>query len=166
MSLSNNVVKQHDCFETTFNNSPIYDGIISRLSPASCFWLPRACGTTHRAVGDFTTRVYNINRHLLHLFDDPVKFQMLQAHTGKLISGSYALQFFDRMHYPSSNVDIYVNPGHSKEVGLWLIEQGSYTFKPQETNANKTFLATIGDDLLPQSSIVSMLQLHYGSKSI
>ncbi|KAI0677691.1 hypothetical protein C8Q78DRAFT_1066155 [Trametes maxima] len=49
--------------------------------------------------------------------------------TGTLISGSTALQFFDRTLYPESDLDLYVHMRHRREVGRWLLEEG-YKFVP------------------------------------
>jgi len=48
------------------------------------------------------------------------------------ISGSTALQFFDRSFYTDSDLDIYVEHRYCKPVALWL-ESIGYTFK----NRNK-----------------------------
>ncbi|KAI0638623.1 hypothetical protein C8Q77DRAFT_1215387 [Trametes polyzona] len=55
--------------------------------------------------------------------------QALRSRTGTLISGSCALQFFDRTVYPESDLDLYVHMQHRREVGRWLIEEG-YTYAP------------------------------------
>ena len=44
-----------------------------------------------------------------------------------LISGSTALQFFDRTHYPDSDLDIYVEHGHVNCIAQWL-ESIGYAF--------------------------------------
>ncbi|EIW61531.1 uncharacterized protein TRAVEDRAFT_27113 [Trametes versicolor FP-101664 SS1] len=55
----------------------------------------------------------------------------MQARTGTLVSGSSALQFFDRTLYPESDLDLYVHARHRREVGRWLVEEG-YAFAPTE----------------------------------
>ena len=112
------------CF---FFNPPIYDNILPMLSPATCVRLARACVAAFNAVNNINKCAYNINRHLSHFFDDPLGFWSLQARTGTIISGSNALQFLDRTFYLTSDLDIYVNPGHTKEVRLRLIQQGGYS---------------------------------------
>lgn len=56
-------------------------------------------------------------------------FRYLQACTGTVISGSTALQFFDRSFYPESDLDIYVPMAWRLKVGHYLSEQG-YRFVP------------------------------------
>ena len=127
MSFGGNQVTQRHEVNTFFFNPPIYDNILSTLSPATCVRFARACVATFNAVNDFNKRAYNINCHLSHFFNDPLGFWSLQARTGTIISGSNAFQFLDRTFYPTSDLDIYVNPGHTNEVGLWLIQQGGYS---------------------------------------
>lgn len=74
-------------------------------------------------------RAYDVHRLLGRFFADPLDFRSLQARTGTVISGSVALQFFSRAHYPSADLDLYLHMRHRKEVGLWVVEQG-YDFVP------------------------------------
>ena len=46
-----------------------------------------------------------------------------------MISGSAALQFFNRCTYSGSGLDIYAHMRHRLEVGSWLICEG-YAFVP------------------------------------
>jgi hypothetical protein len=110
---------------------PIFETIFSNLSPASLVRFARLCRLARIAISLFFERAFNVNRHLLRFVSNPISFRSLQARTGTLISGSNALQFLDRTFYPESDLDLYTHPGHSKEVGLWLIQEG-YTFLPGE----------------------------------
>lgn len=56
-----------------------------------------------------------------------------------LVSGSAALQFFDRSFYPESDLDLYVSVQFYKQVGNFLLNEG-YVFTPdskQFHNFNK-----------------------------
>jgi len=48
------------------------------------------------------------------------------------ISGSTALQFFDRSFYADSDLDIYVEHRYCKPIALWL-ESIGYSFRPRKT---------------------------------
>lgn len=48
------------------------------------------------------------------------------------ISGSTALQFFDRSFYPDSDLDIYVEHRYCKPIARWL-EIIGYSFQPRKT---------------------------------
>jgi len=48
-----------------------------------------------------------------------------------LISGSTALQFFDRSFYPDSDLDIYVEHLYADRIAYWLLSIG-YEFVPRK----------------------------------
>ncbi len=86
---------------------------------------------------------FNIDRSLSRFFpDNTLQFRSLQASTGTVISGSYALQFFDRSHYPESDLDIYVPFGSQRAIGEFLLGIG-YNFMPSRSQS-PTFDAAIG----------------------
>ena len=93
--------------------------------------LTRTCRLIHALVHSFLKRTFNINRFLSRFFSDPIDFRSLQARTGTLISGSYALQFFDRTFYPESDLDLYVSYKSDTEVTDWLVQVG-YVYTPRE----------------------------------
>ena len=62
-------------------------------------------------------------------FTSPLVFRRLQAKTGCLVSGSAALQFFDRTCHPDGNLDIYVAKEHRLQVAELLLSEG-YAFVP------------------------------------
>ncbi|CAL1699944.1 unnamed protein product [Somion occarium] len=74
-------------------------------------------------------RAFNIDRILSRFFNPPLAFRQLQARTGTLISGSAALQFFDRSFYKESDLDIYVPKKYRVEAGEFLLRCG-YSFIP------------------------------------
>jgi hypothetical protein len=54
---------------------------------------------------------WNINQRLKRFFDNPVAFRNLLAKQDALISGSFALQFFERVIWPTSTITICVEEG-------------------------------------------------------
>ncbi|KAH9942558.1 hypothetical protein B0H21DRAFT_523328 [Amylocystis lapponica] len=98
--------------------------IFSCSSPAAILRFSRTCRTALAAVKAYVVYVFNINRHLSRFFDDVPAFRTLQARTSTLISGSSAVQFFDRSYYPESDLDLYVHECRRHELGKWLIEHG------------------------------------------
>ncbi|RDB23243.1 hypothetical protein Hypma_009684 [Hypsizygus marmoreus] len=69
---------------------------------------------------------------------DVAAFRELQAKTGMLISGSTALQFFDRTCYPDTDLDLYVMHTGAFEVSHWLTTIG-YRYQPS-LNGPSTFV--------------------------
>lgn len=117
-------------YARVFGRAPIYDILLSCLSPRSLVWLALTCRATYFAVADFKTRAFNVNRHFSRYFTDPIAFRSLQAKTNTLVSGSDVLQFLDRTFYPDSDLDVYTHPGHSFEVAQFLVEAQGYEFAP------------------------------------
>lgn len=113
----------------------IFDNIFSFANLASMIRFSMACRTTRAAVQSYMIRAFSINHFLSRYFSDPVAFRSLQARTSTLISGSSALQFFDRSYYPGSDLDIYVHMNWRRVVGRWLLCEG-YTFVPNNYQAN------------------------------
>lgn len=133
-------------FEAVFSRRPIYDIILSSLEIPDLINLGRTSKLTRAALAEYSTRAYNVNRHLLTFFKNPLSFRSLQARTGTLISGSNALQFLDRTYYPDADMDLYVHPGHTLDVGRWLMsgEEG-YTFVPKNQQVpESTFEENVG----------------------
>ncbi|KIJ64107.1 hypothetical protein HYDPIDRAFT_28996 [Hydnomerulius pinastri MD-312] len=122
-----------DRWQEILSRAPIYELIFACLSPRTLVRVSVTCRAAYLAVAAFKHRAFNINRHLSKYFKDPLAFRSLQAATGTLISGSNALQFLDRTHYPESDLDLYTHPGHAFEVCKWLIEAEGYRFAPRET---------------------------------
>jgi hypothetical protein len=61
--------------------------------------------------------------------DQILHFRHLQATTGMVISGSTALQFFERVLYPESDLDLYVEHRYRRPIALWLASIG-YRYVP------------------------------------
>lgn len=133
-------------FEAVFSRRPIYDNILSCLEVPDLIHLGRTSKLARAALAEYSTRAYNINRHLLNFFNNPLSFRSLQARTGTVISGSNALQFLDRTYYPDADIDVYVHPGHALDVGKWLMsEEEGYTFVPQNNQRlGSTFEENVG----------------------
>lgn len=107
----------------------IIDTILDAVSPLEILYFALTCRLARRAVIRYRSFAFNINRRLRRFFRDPLVFRSLQAQTHTLISGSFALQFFDRSEYADSDLDLYTHPGYSRLVGKLLIDEG-YEFQP------------------------------------
>jgi hypothetical protein len=103
--------------------------LFDQLSPANLLRFARCSRAIYHQVLSYIEHTFNIESLLSRFFSDPTSFRTLQARTHTLISGSTALQFFDRSHYVGSDLDLYTPVNHHLEVGHWLIREG-YTYKP------------------------------------
>ncbi|KAI0706635.1 hypothetical protein C8Q76DRAFT_597016, partial [Earliella scabrosa] len=90
--------------------------------------MARVCHTVAHALAHYFNDAFDINRTLLHYFEDPIAFRCLQARTATLISGPTALSFFNR-RAPVGKLELYVHFRHRREVARWLLEHG-YQFSP------------------------------------
>lgn len=117
-------------FEEKFTtNDLLYDLVFSYCSPATFLRVSRTCRAANAAVKSYMGRAMNINRIFSRFFSEPLGFRKLQARTGTLVSGSAALQFFDRSFYAESDLDVYVPKQFRKDVGRFLFDEG-YKFVP------------------------------------
>jgi hypothetical protein len=74
-------------------------------------------------------REFDVNRRLSPFFDDPRSFRALQAKTGALIFGLFALDLFLRTRHQESQLDLYAASGEELEIGQYL-EQAGYVYTP------------------------------------
>ena len=86
----------------------------------------------HQAVSAYIEDAFAIEPRLAIFFPDALEFRNLQARTGTLLSGQFALRYFDRKPTPST-LDLYVHPHQRREVGRWLLQHAGYTFGPTDT---------------------------------
>ncbi|EPQ54924.1 hypothetical protein GLOTRDRAFT_25227, partial [Gloeophyllum trabeum ATCC 11539] len=104
--------------------------VLDSCSPASLINLAATCRLYRAILKNIFEECWDINRHLGRFFSDPLAFRNLQARTATLISGSNALQFFDRKVYSGSDLDLYVYKEHLDEVCRWVMAEG-YVFVPK-----------------------------------
>lgn len=96
---------------------PHYIFVISRLS-----WLLRGICQFYCA------KAWDIDKHFRKWFYDPRAFRSALGTCGGVVSGSQALQFFERTSYQLSDLDIYIRPEGSNALVTWLIKEG-YTLE-------------------------------------
>lgn len=60
----------------------------------------------------------------------------MQADTRLVISGSFALQFFSRITYDSSDMDLYVDSRGRKRVCFFLVNEAGYKFQPTSAQSD------------------------------
>ena len=136
--------------EETFCN-PLFD----HCSARSLVLLLRTCRPVNRAVRGYMAKRFNVNRILDRFFSDAMSFRLLQARTGTLVSGSSALQYFDRSFYPSSDLDIYVSRVWANDVGQFLLQEG-YKFC-RDSSQHPTFQSALKEKRVTNATA------HYGN---
>lgn len=119
----------------------IRGALFTFVSPATLIRLSRTCRDMQAIVSSYAVEAFDIDCHLSQFFLDPSNFRSLQARTGTLVSGSSALQFFDRSCYVGSDLDLYTPGDSCKVMGDYLLAIG-YTFVPHQWQ-NTTFTGAI-----------------------
>lgn len=92
----------------------VFDGITSLLSIKDIMALTRTCRAFsllyHNMIHD-PNGAWNIDRRLEKFFADPRRFRKELKRADGVISGGFALQFFDRVEWSGSDLDICVQVG-------------------------------------------------------
>lgn len=120
-------------WQSIFNAYPIFDGICSYLEPRDIIALQKTTKQLARPLESLFQTQWNINGRLNRFVGDPVGLRSQMGRCDALISGSFALQFFDRVVWNDFDLDIYVqgprlNPGSTKLDGMarYLIYEEGY----------------------------------------
>ncbi|KJA24232.1 hypothetical protein HYPSUDRAFT_86192 [Hypholoma sublateritium FD-334 SS-4] len=113
------------------------DCILDALTPADMLKYSWTCKTAHSTVQSYMRRAFSVDKLLSRYFKplDIDQFRQLQCQTGTLISGSTALQLFDRAVYPESDLDLYVEYRFTRTIAAWLLHIG-YTYAPRPESEN------------------------------
>ncbi|KAF9476517.1 hypothetical protein BDN70DRAFT_897280 [Pholiota conissans] len=113
------------------------DYLLDGLTPGELSKYSRTCKAAYSTVKSYMKRKFQLH-NLLERFLTPseiIHFRKLQCHTGMFISGSTAVQFFDRTVYPDSDLDCYLEHRFCREVAYWLIKIG-YKYAPLPESSN------------------------------
>jgi hypothetical protein len=110
-------------------NVELIEQIFSYTSPSTLFCFAKTCRTAKLLVREWVLREFDINRRLSPFFDDPRSFRALQAKTGALISGLFALDLFLRTGHKEIQLDLCAASGEELEIGQDL-EQAGYVYTP------------------------------------
>jgi hypothetical protein len=102
------------------------DTFLDALSAGDLLRYRRTSRTSREAVDSYIRRTFRLHK-VLSKFLDPAQteeLRVLMSQTGMFISGSVALQFFNRCRYPDCDLDLYL-PVHSvQRVSDWIISIG------------------------------------------
>lgn len=108
-----------------FNYYPIRDRIYFYLSILSIIALSRTCRRLSRTYQDLLLTQWNIDLKLSRFVRHPGRLRLHLRESEAIISGSFAVQFFDRTTYHDSDLDIFVQAGdrvHAIAEYLQLVE--------------------------------------------
>lgn len=125
-------------FTSLFTNISIALAICRYLPSLDVVRLRRVCVACRKACNFNENQLFNIHSHLLEFFAEPNDFRALQARTGAVISGSFALQFFSRTTYPEADLDLYIHNDVMEEVGTWLLNRGYWFVRDPKADPDRT----------------------------
>lgn len=105
-----------------FWDDVIHATVMGQLSLNALRWYSLTCKAMYDEVQIFYQCNYSLDPILEPFIPSEhiPAFRRLQGESGLVISGSVALQFFTRVTYPESDLDLYVEYAHAFEVGNWL----------------------------------------------
>lgn len=88
---------------------PIFDRLCAHMPIAEIINLTRTCkALSHLYQTLLGLQQWNVDRDLLRFVKDPHRFRTQLGKCDGLISGSFALQFFERVYWEGSDLDIFV----------------------------------------------------------
>lgn len=102
---------------------PIRQNILSHLSTRDLLQL---VGTSRIMREDFRAKEWDINAKLSRFFQNPVAFRSQLGQSNALITGSFPLQFFERVVWPDSTLDIIIQANHSDDMVEFLTKIEGY----------------------------------------
>lgn len=95
---------------------PILMNICELLHIADIIVLTRTCRRLSGLYKTLLPLLWNVDRALKRFVSKPVRFRQQMAKHDVLVSGSVALQYFERVVWKESDLDIYVQTGLNAEA--------------------------------------------------
>jgi len=112
-------------FETWLITSPIeiFVRLFSFFSIKRIHAMRRTSKSLHGVCQAYISIVWDMGQRFQNWFDDAGDFRRILYEANAVISGSQALQYFDRSYYPESDMDIFVRVGGAGIISHWLLDQ-------------------------------------------
>ncbi|KAJ6510879.1 hypothetical protein C8R45DRAFT_814686 [Mycena sanguinolenta] len=143
-----------------------HDALFSHLATRELIRLMQTCSRIRALVTDVC---FSVDRLLTPFFGDTAKikqFRELQCRTDTVISGSTALQFFNRLTWPNSDLDLYVPHASAALVARFLRDSG-YAFRPRDSKRKYAYIQLFYDGpAYYHSGVADVLDFHNDSKQI
>jgi hypothetical protein len=150
--------RESKTWKHVFSVSVIFNIICQHLEPQEILFLQQTCKSVHSFVQVVTLRQWSITSHLRRFVVDPTALRSQMALSKALISGSVALQFFDRSIWDGSDLDIYVcdrEPFASRVKDYLLAKEGYVLMHSIDPSASTPPIYDIGRlNLVRQALIV------------
>ena len=131
---------------------PIFYNICSRLDIASIVALTRTCKGLSTVYQELLDVFWDVNCSLQRFVKNIRGFRSQLRGENALISGSFVLQFLDRVHWPESDLDIYVSRDTPLSESLY---SGMITYLIE----NEGYEPLLRQDVKGQYGLLSPLQV-------
>jgi len=128
-------------------HTPISFTVMSMVSLRDILSLGAVSRGGYSACQEYLTTAWSFHRFFRKWFDDTKGLRNVLRLTGAVISGSQALQFFERTQYPNSDLDIFLQSNKLQILVQWLLQSG-YEFSSQR---NYGFTLTPTGDIIPNA---------------
>ena len=125
--------------------APIYDRICKYLPINAICALVRTAKKFGHLHHDLRKTQWNVDVKLSRFVDNPKAFRMQMAANQALVSGSFAVQFFGRVVFTDSDLDVFIHSGEGAQAfERYLAEDECYKFvrrmEPEEYQDNFKFI--------------------------
>jgi len=116
---------------------PVFKNLCSCLGIGEIVALTRTCKKLSSLYQILLKRHWDVDTGLRRFVDDPLRFRSQLRKQNAVISGSFALQFFERVVWEDSDLDIYAQAGlPTTYLAQYLRETEGYdiqmTYKGEE----------------------------------
>lgn len=96
--------------------APMTDRIMGHLGVVDILALTGTSKSLSNLYNDSLPRYWDIDQRLSRFVSDPTKFRRILGRNNGLIVGSFPLQFFSRLHWDDSSLDILVQEGEAAKA--------------------------------------------------
>lgn len=108
---------------------PIFARICELMPVDSIVALSQTCKSLSNLYKRIQPTQWNIDRRLKEYFNEPSRVRSLMGECGALISGRFAVEFFERIKFPQRSLEIYVEGINAKRFVTHLVKVEKYLRK-------------------------------------
>ena len=123
------VFDRHTCY-------PFFSRLCDYLSVAEIYALTMTCKKYANLYQYLLPIQWDVDRRLRLFVKDPYGFRSQMAKHDALISGSFVVQYFERVTWKDSDLDVFIKHGESADVfGRYLVSEEEYAQVSSTENA-------------------------------
>ncbi|KAJ7187226.1 hypothetical protein C8R46DRAFT_981506 [Mycena filopes] len=157
---------------TTFLNMSVgpHDALFSQMGARELLTFKQTCRRAYHLVNETCFSLPRLLSPFSGNANEVDRFRQMQLESGTLVSGSTSLQFFHRLKWPGSDLDLYVHRP-TAELAVRFIVSNNYTFAPRQAQHHDVFAQLVGivAEAVPGylgRGIADVLDFHKGDKKI